>query len=198
MAPFSYPHTPHVRRHGPSGYTDYSSYRPWLRDEFTFRCVYCLKREQWGIVRGTYHLDHFLPQAHNPASSVDYDNLLYACGSCSSAKRDLTVSNPSECMLEPFVIVREDGTIESTNPDAEKVIRVLGLDDPEYREFRRLWIDILAMSRLHRPELYRRLMTFPDDLPDLATLRPSGNSRPGGVQESWKARRDRGELPDTY
>lgn len=50
--PFNYPDAPHRRRHGPRGYADYASYRPWLRDEFTFRCVYCLLREQWGLVRG--------------------------------------------------------------------------------------------------------------------------------------------------
>jgi hypothetical protein len=37
MTPFSYPTTPHVRRHGPQGYADYASFRPWLRDEFTFK-----------------------------------------------------------------------------------------------------------------------------------------------------------------
>ncbi len=37
--PFSYPNRPHVRRHGPRGYANYESYRPWLRDEFSFRCV---------------------------------------------------------------------------------------------------------------------------------------------------------------
>ena len=58
-APFDYP-APHLRRHGPMGYADYASYRPWLRDEFSFRCVYCLLREQWGRVRGLFDLDHFL------------------------------------------------------------------------------------------------------------------------------------------
>lgn len=45
--PFIYPAVPHVRRHGPMGYADVTSFRPWLRDEFSFRCVYCLLREQW-------------------------------------------------------------------------------------------------------------------------------------------------------
>ena len=31
--------TPHVRCHAPKGYQDYRSYKPWLRDEFPFRCV---------------------------------------------------------------------------------------------------------------------------------------------------------------
>ncbi|TVS12285.1 MAG: hypothetical protein EA424_22775 [Planctomycetaceae bacterium] len=58
MVPFDYPAESHARRHGPQGYADYESYRPWLRDEFTFRCVYCLQRERWGQVSGTYHIDH--------------------------------------------------------------------------------------------------------------------------------------------
>ena len=34
---FDYPRQPHERRHGPSGYDPYGGYKPWLRDEFTFR-----------------------------------------------------------------------------------------------------------------------------------------------------------------
>jgi hypothetical protein len=44
---FDYPSLPHARRHGPQGYADYKHYKPWLRDEFSFRCVYCLCRETW-------------------------------------------------------------------------------------------------------------------------------------------------------
>ena len=32
---------------GPRGYSEHENYRPWLRDEFAFRCVYCLARERW-------------------------------------------------------------------------------------------------------------------------------------------------------
>ena len=48
MAAFVYPEVPHSRRHGPKGYADCYQYHPWLRDEFSFRCVYCLSRERWG------------------------------------------------------------------------------------------------------------------------------------------------------
>src|SRR5436309_202187 len=46
--PFAYPHEAHQRRHGPAGYTNYQSYKPWLRDEFAFRCVYCLFLQGFG------------------------------------------------------------------------------------------------------------------------------------------------------
>jgi hypothetical protein len=48
MGAFTYPAQPHIRRHGTRGYAALESYSPWLRDEFAFRCVYCLLREQWG------------------------------------------------------------------------------------------------------------------------------------------------------
>ena len=33
------------RQHGPRGYVDDEHYKPWLRDEFTYRCLYCGCRE---------------------------------------------------------------------------------------------------------------------------------------------------------
>src|SRR5208337_687922 len=59
--PFAYPTEPHCRRHGPSGYTDYQSYRPWLEDEFSFRCLYCLKRMVWAPT-DVWSVDHIISQ----------------------------------------------------------------------------------------------------------------------------------------
>ena len=69
---------------------------------------------------------------------------------------------------------------------------------PDYREFRRLWIDIVQLAAQYDPVLFRQLMQYPDDLPDLSLLRPPHNTRPEGVRESFRARRDRGQLPETY
>jgi hypothetical protein len=44
---FRYAATFHVRRHGPRGYQDARSYKPWLLDEFAFQCVYCLCQARW-------------------------------------------------------------------------------------------------------------------------------------------------------
>ncbi|MCL4201337.1 MAG: hypothetical protein KJ000_02500 [Pirellulaceae bacterium] len=46
---FAYASTEQQRRHGPRGYTSYRAYKPWLRDEFAFRCVYCLLRISWWL-----------------------------------------------------------------------------------------------------------------------------------------------------
>jgi hypothetical protein len=199
MAAFSYPSHPHRRRHGPQGYADYESYRPWLRDEFAFRCVYCLLREQWGRVRGTFDIDHFLPVVQHPEQEQTYENLLYSCATCNAAKGSRVIPDPSQVLIEGDVRVDEDGTIQARTRAARRLIRVLGLDDPEYTEFRLLWTGIVSLAASCDPDLYRRLMGFPDDLPHLARLRPpGGNTRPGGVRTSHFSRKKAGRLPETY
>ena len=126
MNPFTYPATAHVRRHGPQGYADPDSFRPWLRDEFTFRCVYCLLREQWGQVRGFYAIDHFQAVAHHPNRALDYDNLLYACAGCNAVKAARTVPDPLTVLTAPGVRVAEDGRIRADNPRPHSSLNCLG------------------------------------------------------------------------
>src|SRR5438105_4098493 len=89
--PFNFPDRPHARKHGPTGYTDYTSYKPWLRDEFCFRCIYCLDRERWyPNGHAGFGVEHALPKS-DPANATricDYEILLYACNDCNSEKRD--------------------------------------------------------------------------------------------------------------
>lgn len=198
MTPFVYPNSPLVRRHGPSGYSGYASYRPWLRDEFAFRCIYCLKREQWAVVTGTFHIDHFQAQALLPQAGLDYNNLLYACAGCNIAKGGEEVPDPSLCMLGSEVTIGEDGKISGNTQAARKLIAKLGLDSLEYREFRMLLIGIVQLAEKRDPGTYETLLRYPDDLPDLAALNPPTNNRPQGIYESFYVRRENGELPATY
>jgi len=197
--PFEYPAAHHQRRHGPRGYTDYTGYRPWLRDEFTFRCVYCLQRERWIPPAAALEIDHFLPVALNPELATEYDNLLYCCSTCNTAKRTRLLPDPTVVLLGETVRVDPDGTIHPLTPEAERLVIGLGLDSATYTEFRLLWIGIVAMAGRHAPDLHLRLIGFPADLPDLAALRPpGGNTRPGGIAASYFRQRERGELPTTY
>src|SRR5580704_12695308 len=109
--PFDYP-GPHRWRHGPQGYANYASYRPWLRDEFSFRCVFCLLREVWGR-HGSFNIDHFLAVALYPHKVADYDNLLYACSTCNAAKADRLLPDPTTALTSARVHVAADGTIHS-------------------------------------------------------------------------------------
>ena len=197
MAAFDYPDSPHQRRHGPHGYDSPMSYRPWLRDEFTFRCVYCLYREQWGRVTGEFDTEHFLPQVNHPELGAVYDNLLYACHTCNLLKGSRELPDPSQVFTSKTVRVNPDGSIEGLTAEARRVINILGLDSESFREWRVIWMRNVALAQEFDPVHFRRLMGFPDDLPSLEQ-RPPGNSRPEGVQQSWYARKQRGELPDVY
>lgn len=197
-APFVYPNTPHARRHGPRGYADYASFRPWLRDEFSFRCVYCLLREQWAR-QGSFGIDHFLAVAVRPDKVADYDNLLYACATCNAAKRDRPLPDPTHVLTNTAVWVAVDGMIQTDDVGAAHLIELLGLNSDQSTEFRMLWIGIIALAAKHDPDLYGKLMGFPADLPNLARLRPpGGNGRPQGIAESFHARKQKGTLPSSY
>ncbi len=199
MTAFTYPAEPHRRRHGPQGYADPGSYRPWLRDEFAFRCVYCLFREQWGKLRGTFDVEHFRPTASHPGDRLFYDNLVYGCSACNVGKGKQLVPDPLMALVCADVRVNDDGTIEGLTRQARRLIRVLGLDDREYTEFRMMWMEILSLAAREDPELHRKLMGYPNDLPDVARLRPpGGNSRPEGIEQSYFVRKQKGILPETY
>ena len=198
-APFTYPAAPHERRHGPAGYADYESYRPWLRDEFAFRCVFCLTRETWGPVHAHFAIDHFLPVMSRSDGQNLYENLLYSCVSCNNAKGARLVPDPLVTLVDGSVRVDADGTLRSATTEAAHLIDRLDLNLPRKIECRAQWIAVVGLSQRLDPELHRRLLGYPSDLPDLARLRPpAGNARSKGVTESHHERRARGELPGTY
>ena len=186
------------RRHGPGGYASYETYRRWLRDEFTFRCVYCLIREEWGRLAGEFDLDHFQPQVNRPELTTEYENLVYACHTCNIRKSASTTFDPEFWLTKEMVRVFPDGRIEGVSLESRAIIAKLGLDSPKYRKWRLIWIRNVELARVHDFEQYKRVLSYPDDLPDLVTLQPATNSRPDGVQKSYYALRSRGELPEYY
>ncbi|QDV51785.1 HNH endonuclease [Gimesia fumaroli] len=195
---FDYPVERQTRRHGPAGYTSYGQFRAWLRDEFTFRCIYCLKRETWGQVTGDYELDHFEPQSSNPELRLDYENLVYACRRCNLTKSAQKIENPLTLLCSERVSTLEDGTLETPDIETKRLILQLDLNSSNLKNWRILWMRIVELAERNNPELYDQIAGFPDLLPDLSTLRPPVNHRIEGINESWFARRERDELPRTY
>ncbi len=198
MQPFKFPAAPHRRLHGPAGYTDYESFRPWLRDEFLFRCVYCLRRERWWTRKGTWHIDHWQPQKDHEEKILDYDNLIYSCSGCNLVKGRKELPDPCSCMLDGDVYVHDDGTISGKTKECCRIIEKLGLNSNEDVEFRFLLIGICDMLQRDDAHKFAQLMGYPNDLPDLAKRRPPSNTRPDGISKSCFAKSQRGELPDVY
>jgi hypothetical protein len=98
-----------------------------------------------------------------------------------------------------FAVDHLHGTLVATTPAAAELLELLHLNYRTLCQRRQLLMAAVRVFREREPELYRRWMGFPDDLPDLSRLRPpGGNSRPEGLAQSHLARRERGELPATY
>lgn len=202
---FDYPSAPHVRRHGPQGYLDYKHYKPWLRDDFSFRCAYCLCRETW-LPDGEAYFgsDHVRPRSRTAEALSSYDGLVYACSVCNAWKKDFPADlDFGAIAVAEHLEAQPDGTIRALSPWGEALVDVCALNRPDLVAFRRDLRTLLALLARRRGEeaarLRKRYLGYPDDLPDLASLRPpGGNSRPEGIAESAIERRRRGELPEEY
>lgn len=206
LLPFAYPPTPHVRRHAPAGYSDYREYKDWLRDDFTFRCVYCLQRERWSREgEAVFGADHMVPQSAPTGASLvcEYANLLYACNRCNSLRQDCPLPvDPTEDSLAARMTVAADGLITAATPDGQELIELLHLNSPNAVAERRRIGNVLAEfvadpnDAIHR-ENYHRAFGYPDDLPDLASKRPpGGNALRANALTCHFARR--ASLPDVY
>jgi hypothetical protein len=201
---FSYPMGPHRRKHGPCGYRDYESYRDWLRDEFSYRCVFSLAREQWEGRTASFDIDHFEPRATRPDLTCDYDNLLYLAHRVNLVRGKRSLPDPCHVALGRCLHVEPAGErmgeIRALQAPGERIIRVLGLDSEDATAYRRKWLRILRAVAATDERLFRELVGYPQDLPDLAPgrRRPKENNRPGGLAESAYQLRQAGRLPDWY
>lgn len=197
--PFAYPSAPYVRRHGPYGYKKYEYYREWLRDEFSFRCVFCLYREQWPSTQ-TWEIDHLLPKSKYAEKKTEYDNLLYVCRSCNANKAAKLVPDPCRIALGKCLQVHPDGNISALNAEGRLLIAALRLNNVEYRKMRKLVLDILESLFRNDRKQFLALMCYPQNLPDFANLKPLpiGNTKMDGLKNSFYELRARGELPEVY
>ncbi len=211
--PFAYPFQPHQRKHGPAGYAHYEEYKPWLRDEFTFRCVYCLERELWYPDRAaSFSVDHIESQSEAPVRTCDYLNLVYACTRCNSSKRAVRLIDPTLVAFGKHLRVDEGGIVHAVEVDGkasqegEFLIRLLHLNENPALETRRFRLDVLALKRAYPTDervnrLFIQSFAYPsfEDLPDLQSLRPpGGNSLAENVRSCYRARRRESSLEDVY
>ncbi len=196
--PYLYPGSAHQRRHGPTGYASYEAYLPWLKDEFGFRCVYCLKRIVWAPT-DIWAIDHVIPKEAAPELICDYENLVLACQCCNRQKSSHRLPDPCEIGYGSCLRVEADGQVKWLNRLGERIVNTIRLNHPRYVQERQKWLKLLALAAARDKELFERLMGYPADLPDLSKLKPPrGNRRPEGVQTSFHSRRARGEELGIY
>jgi hypothetical protein len=202
---FQYPALAQERRHGPRGYANARWYKVWLRDEFCFRCVYCLSREQWEPNGSdAFSGEHIESLALSPERVGDYDNLLYSCLLCNACRREAPLPfDPSAVALAMHLYMRADGTIEALTREGRLLCDLCHLNRPPLVQFRR-YMQELVDYLVERPDVeaeraLQHLLGFPEDLPNLRTRRPpGGNTRLAGIDNCWYERRRRSELPEVY
>jgi len=198
---FVYPTEPHQRKHGPTGYTDYESFRDWLRDEFSYRCVFSLFRETWPQTR--FHIDHLIPQKERSDLICDYNNLILLEGRLNLVKGKRRVPDPCKVALGKCLVVHTDGErmgcIEARDSSkvGEQIIRVLRLDSEDATQIRRDWIGILRSVARSDEQLFRKFIGYPKELPDLSAAKVD-NSRKNGLMQSARHLQDISALPDWY
>ncbi len=202
---FDYPQHVHRRRHGPSGYNDFRSFKPWLRDEFAFRCIYCLWRETWSAAGdAAFSVEHLQSRSRRPDLARDYTNLVYACCGCNSGKQDQeSPLDPCRDALAAHLAVGADGVISANTIEGQSLIEICLLNRPALVTARRtmvqLWTLLNAVNLANARELKQRLFGYPSDLPNLAKRHPpDGDSMPSGLESSFFERRRRGELPALF
>lgn len=113
-------------------------------------------------------------------------------------KQDQSIDDSLIILSSGFAVVSVDGSIFSDRIETQRLIRRLDLNSPNLRKWRVMWLRIVDLARERDSQLYRQLTGFPDDLPDLSQLRPPSNTNPSGIEISWYAKRERGQLPDEY
>ena len=173
---FKYPAEPHQRRHHPPQTLRYQPFKRWLRDEFAFRCVYCLCRETWRGGHRGFGVEHFQPKSIRADLRVNYRNLLYACNRCNSKRRDISLPetwHPEESPFHQHLLVQHDGCVAARTRIGEQLAGIFDLNESDLVAERVTWIETFA-GLLSMPadepwvkEMLRRHFGYPTNLPVL-------------------------------
>lgn len=199
--PFRFPPKPHCRVHGPRGHTSYGAYKPWLRDEFHFRCVYCLTRELWSADgQNRFSIDHVKPKSKHMKLICDYDNLVYACIRCNTLKSaQIGLPDPCQTGLAKHLKLLHDGRFVGLTPKGKRLVEYLMLNSAGRVNDRTIRLYAYQTQGRQPQNLLRCHFGYPSDLPDLSKRKPpKGNSRPEGLKTSHFVRQQKGQLSAYY
>ena len=67
-------------------YKTYQTNKKYLAQDFDNRCAYCNDPDKYSGGQRSFHIDHFAPRSLFPSLEFDYNNLMYSCPYCNSAK----------------------------------------------------------------------------------------------------------------
>lgn len=136
-----------VKNLTPGKKTNYKDYKPFLKEDFSYRCAYCNTSE---VTIGTvpFHIDHFVPRKKFEGVLDDldvyYDNLMWSCPRCNMKKgkkhegkislecENTLLINPRKENSNEVFYRNHIGGIESAKSIGVQTIMTLDLSHPVY------------------------------------------------------------------
>lgn len=154
-----------TRRSNPPRHRSYQRYKPYLRDDFGYACVYCGIHENESGGPRFFTVEHYRPKSRFPELRNEYGNLLYACAVCNGYKGDDWPSDhpladgrgyldPCEHDLAEHVGPAGDDEVAGLTPVGRYMVERLHLNRGLLRKIRRL--------RREDEELHTRFMKLAD------------------------------------
>ena len=156
IPPFWYPTKKHQRTETPPVYANYRNYKPYLKDEFSGRCVYCRKADS-DQDSGSFHVEHYKPKLMFSDLVNVYSNLFYACASCNrfkgkywSAEQSKQVLNPCDHVMSQHLVF-ESELVEKRSSQGGFNIELLRLNNAETVSYRKgvIALTLLLVERGH-------------------------------------------------
>ena len=153
-----------------------------------------------------FQIDHIIPQSIDRSKTCLYDNLLYVCDSCNVFKSNKVLPDPCTFDYGLHYKFEDDGTAAALTDSGELYIEILGLNVPYLVEFRRAVVTSLREFEIAAEEIgdvdleveLEDYFGYPSDIPDIHSLKPKQNFRPGSECDCYYSRLMNDEIPRIY
>ena len=150
IPPFWYPTKKHQRTEAPPVYANYQNYKPYLKNEFSGRCVYCRKADSFQD-SGSFHVEHYKPKSMFSDLVNVYSNLFYACASCNrlkssywSVEQSKQVLNPCDHVMSQHLVF-ESELVEKRSSQGGFNIELLRLNNADSVSYRKRDIELTLL-----------------------------------------------------
>lgn len=143
------------REKSPGPFKHYSEYRPYVREDFSDCCAYCLTSELLGGGPESFELDHFRPKSLPQFASFEshFYNLYYSCRPCNLIKGNRWPDSHLETLGYGFVDLCAEAFSDHFEEDPEGVWKPLSRR-AEYT------LERLRLNRAHLCEIRRLLRSL--------------------------------------
>jgi hypothetical protein len=135
---------------------DYRRFRPYIRDDFSECCAYCLLHELLAGGAENFELDHFKPKARYPDLAHEYENIYNACHPCNNIKHDVWPTDELLARGYRFVdschddfsthFTEVDGRWEPLTPAGDYSLERLRLNRKHLVEIRQMLVQMLNQA----------------------------------------------------